>query len=246
VTAAPLRVLVVDDEVPARRRLVRLVAEVPHTVVVGEAGDGEAAVVEAARTQPDVVLLDITMPRVDGLTLAQRSNALPPVIFCTAHDAFALRAFEVNAVDSLLKPVREERLAAALERARQRRATSQAQRDALETVAPASATRILSTARGGVRFFEAATVTRFWASEKYTLFLAGGEEQLTEESLSALEARLGAGFVRVHRAELVRLSAVTALLQEEAGAVVELSDGQRARVSRRSVSALRSSLGLTA
>ncbi|MCA2976992.1 MAG: response regulator transcription factor [Myxococcaceae bacterium] len=244
-TAEPLRVLVVDDEVPALRRLVRLVNECPDARVVGEAQDGEAAVVEAARTQAQVVLLDITMPGVDGLTLAQRAGALPPVIFCTAHDAYALKAFEVNAVDYLLKPVRLERLAAALERARARLGKAGAgQQQALEALAPAPAGRVLSSTRGAVHFFDAAAITRFWASEKYTLFLAGGAEQLTEESLSSLEERLGPAFVRVHRAELVRLSAVVGIKSEDEGPVALLSDGQRVAVSRRSLAGLKQALGL--
>lgn len=244
-TEDPLRVLVVDDEVPARRRLVRLVNECPGARAVGEAGDGETAVIEAARTRAQVVLLDITMPGVDGLTLAQRAGALPLVIFCTAHDAFALKAFDLNAVDYLLKPVRPERLAAALERARARLGEPQAgQRQALEALASVPAGRVLSSTRGAVHFFDAAAITRFWACDKYTLFLAGGAEQLTEESLSSLAERLGPAFLRVHRAELVRLSAVVGIKSEEEGPVAILSDGQRVAVSRRSLAALKQALGL--
>jgi DNA-binding LytR/AlgR family response regulator len=241
----PLRVLVVDDELPALRRLVRLVNECPGARVVGEAQDGEAAVIEAARARAQVVLLDISMPGVDGLTLAQRAGALPPVIFCTAHDAFALKAFDVNAVDYLLKPVRPERLAAALERARARLGKTDAgQRQALEALAPAPAGRVLSSTRGAVHFFDASAITRFWACDKYTLFLADGAEQLTEESLSSLEERLGPAFLRVHRAELVRLSAVVSIRSDEGGPVAILSDGQRVTVSRRSLAGLKHALGL--
>jgi len=234
-----MKVLIVDDEPPARRRLARMLADVPDVVVVGEAGDGESAVQLARTLQPDVMLLDVQLPGMDGVTLAQRTLGLPPIIFCTAWDAYAVKAFELNAVDYLLKPVRPERLALALERARSRRPGA----PVLETLAPVSATRLMATTRGEVRFFDARQVSRFWASEKYTLFRADGEEHLIEESLSSLEQRLpSSDFLRVHRAELIRLSAVKSLSSDEDGAVVTLDDGQRARVSRRSLSAVKEAL----
>jgi DNA-binding LytR/AlgR family response regulator len=241
-----VRALVVDDEAPARRRLARQLAEL-GVEVCGEAEDGEGALRAARQLVPDVLFLDVRMPGLDGLSLAQRYAGLPPIVFCTAYDEFAVRAFEVNAVDYLLKPVRPERLAAAVEKVRARAegaGASPGQGAALAGLTPGN-TRVVSAARGEVRFFDAGTVTRFWASEKYTLFLADGQEQLTEESLADLEARLGGlGFVRVHRGELVRASAVKALRSEAGGHEVELADGQVARVSRRSVESLRQALAL--
>jgi DNA-binding LytR/AlgR family response regulator len=219
-----------------------MVSEVPDAVVVGEASDGEAAVIEAARTKADVLLLDINMPGVDGLTLAQRTQLLPPVIFCTAHGDHALKAFEVNAVDYLLKPVRQERLVAALKKARARGVLGQAA--VFETLAAAGPDKVISVDASGLRFFDVMSITRFWASQKYTLFLAAGAEQLTEEPLNSLEERLGASFLRVHRSELVRLSAVERFLSDEEGHLLELADGQRVRVSRRSVTAVKQALGV--
>jgi DNA-binding LytR/AlgR family response regulator len=241
-----MRVLVVDDEAPARRRLVRQLAEVPGVELAGEAEDAETTLRAIEAHAPDVVLLDIRLPGVDGLTLAQRHADLPPIIFVTAYDEFAVQAFEVNAVDYLLKPVRQERLAAALERARGRaRASREQVSRALQTVAPVDPTRVVTVSRGEVRFFDARTITRFWSSEKYTMFRAEGEEHLTEEPLGLLEERLGAsGFVRVHRAELVHVPSVRALRQEDGASEVVLADGQVARVSRRSVAAIRAALGL--
>lgn len=236
----------VDDEEPARRRLIRQLHAL-GAEVAGEADDGEGALRSAAALSPEVILLDIHMPGLDGLTLAQRYTHLPPIIFVTAHDDHALRAFEVNAVDYLLKPVRLERLQAALARAAGRAgAKVPGQQPALEAVGPSrSSTRIVTTTRGAVRFFEAREVTRFHASDKYTVFHAEGAEHLTEEPLNELEARLSAhGFLRVHRAELVRLDAVKALRADAEGQVAELSDGQQARVSRRSAGAVRAALGL--
>lgn len=237
-----LKVLVVDDEAPARRRLARQVATLGHEVVA-EAADGEAALAAIAAHAPDVMLLDIRMPGIDGLTLAQRTKSLPPIIFCTAWSEFAVQAFEVNAVDYLLKPVREERLGVALGRVTRVAAAGVAR--ALEIVAPVSPTRLITSERGAVRFFDAREVTRFWASDKYTSFRAEGAEHLIEESLVTLGERLAPfGFVQVHRAELVRLDAVRSLRSEDGVHELELQDGQVARVSRRELGTVRKALGL--
>ncbi|MDI1447437.1 LytTR family DNA-binding domain-containing protein [Polyangium sp. 6x1] len=243
-----MKILVVDDEEPARRRLIRLLRDIPGTEVVGEAGDGEEALQQIAMRRPELVLLDIRMPGLDGLSLAQRYADLPPLIFVTAYDEHAVQAFEVNAVDYLLKPVRPERLGAAIERARHRLlATQEARARALSTVAHRAgpSSRIVTVTRGVIRFFDARDVTRFWSSDKYTVFRADQDEHCTEETLSTLEERLGAhGFLRVHRGELVRVVRVKALRSEDGIHEVELEDGQIARVSRRSLSALKAALGL--
>jgi DNA-binding LytR/AlgR family response regulator len=236
-----MRVLVVDDEAPARRRLERQLIELGHQLVA-EAGDGEGALEAIRLHAPDVMLLDIRMPGLDGLTLVQRSRSLPPVIFCTAWSDFAVQAFEVNAIDYLLKPVRTERLGQALSRVNARPV---ALAKVLEVVAPISPTRLVTATRGTVRFFDAREVTRFWASEKYTLFRADGAEHLLEESLVALSARLAPfGFLQVHRGELVQISAVRSLKNADGVHEVELADGQLARVSRRELATVRRVLGL--
>lgn len=238
-----LRVVIADDEPPARRRLARMLTEA-GAVVVAEAEDGPSALAMAQVHRPDVLFLDVRMPGMDGVTLAQRhGHELPRVVFCTAFDEFAVQAFEVNAVDYLLKPVRPERLAQALERVRG--PASRALAPVLDQLAPASqSTRVVSAGRGEVRFFEASAITRFWASEKYTLFLADGQEHLTEEPLSELETRLAPlGFVRVHRGDLVRRSAVKALRAQDGVYEVALDDGQVVRVSRRLVDAVKRALG---
>lgn len=242
-----IRALVVDDEVPARRRLRRMLESVSDVEVVGEAGDGEEALEAARSLQPDVMFLDVRMPGMDGLTLAQRFTALPPIVFCTAWNEFAVQAFEVNAVDYLLKPVNPERLQQAIERLKGRRpVASEAVAQVLNAVAPINPTRVVSGGRGELRFFDARQVTRFWASDKYTLFRADNEEHLTEESLQSLSARLeGFGFLQVHRSELVRVDAIKSLRSEDGIHEVTLSDGQVARVSRRELPAVRRALGLT-
>jgi DNA-binding LytR/AlgR family response regulator len=243
-------VLIVDDEAPARRRLIRMLGALDGITVVCEAGDGEAALAQVAALAPDVVLLDIRLPGVDGLALAARYAHLPPIVFVTAHDEFALRAFELDAVDYLVKPVRPERLAAALARAR-RRLDAPSQAAALSRLAasappgePAPSVRIVVIDRGALRLFDAQEVSRFWASDKYTLFVAAGEERLTQEPLAALAARLEPhGFLRVHRGELVNLRRVRAVRVEDGHHLAELDDGQVARVSRRELTAFKAALG---
>ncbi|MEO7731346.1 MAG: response regulator [Kofleriaceae bacterium] len=241
-----MRVVVVDDEPPARRHLIRML-EALDVEVVGDADDGLRALEVIGRTRPDVVLLDIHMPELDGLTLAARYAALPPVVFVTAYDAHALRAFELGAIDYLMKPVRPERLAQALDRVRTRGGSA---RDAFLALGPSlspalAAPRVVTNDRGMIRLFETAAITRFRAIDKYTGFVADGGEHLTEEPLAALEDRLrDHGFVRVHRGELVALAAVEALTTEGGSYEVRLRDGQIARVSRRLVGVLKARLGL--
>jgi DNA-binding LytR/AlgR family response regulator len=238
-----MRILVVDDEAPARKRLLRMLGSVPHVEVVGEASTGALAVAAVRAQRPDLMLLDIQMPELDGMSLVSRGLGAPLVIFVTAHDQHAVAAFEVDAVDYLLKPVRQERLMQALERARQR--LEQTPR-ASEAPADASPTpHVVTFERGATRLFDARSLTRFWASDKYTVFIGDGEERLTAEPLSALARRLAPhGFARVHRAEVVRLSAVRALRSAAGVLQIELEDGQVARVSRRSIATLRAQLRL--
>jgi DNA-binding LytR/AlgR family response regulator len=220
-----VRVVFADDEAPARRALARILAGL-GVEVVGEAASAEAALVLVARTAPDVLLLDVHMPGLGGLALAAR-EALPPVVFVTADAGEALAAFDVGAADYVLKPVRPERLAAALARAAGR----------------AAVPRVVSVSRGEVRAFDARAPVRYRSADKYTAFVVDGVEHLTEEPLVALEARLAShGFVRVHRAELVRLDAVRALVAGDDGLSVALADGQHAPVSRRYASGLRGAL----
>jgi two-component system, LytTR family, response regulator len=237
-----MKLLVVDDEPLARRRLLRLCAQIPDVVVVGEAGDGVEAAERIAALDPDVVLLDIQMPGADGLTLAAqlaaRAGERPVVVFTTAHAQHALAAFDAAAVDYLLKPVPLERLRRALDHARRRLG---------DALAGADVPRVSARDRDTVHVVDARSVERFYAADKYTGFRIAGRELLSDESLNALEARLAAhGFVRVHRGELVRLDAVRALRPagDGDGAIATLASGDEARVSRRLVTELKRKLGL--
>ncbi|MCH9686677.1 MAG: LytTR family DNA-binding domain-containing protein [Deltaproteobacteria bacterium] len=237
-----IKVLVVDDEAPARRRLIRMLERLDGVEVVGEAGDGEHALA-LMRSQPsDLVLLDIDMPQMDGLELAEEPG-LPPIVFTTAHAEHALRAFELAAVDYLLKPVSRERLEQALERVRSRPAAT----NAAPAATAVSDDPVRITARRGntVHVVDAAEVTRFHAEDKYTVFTHRDRELLIEDSLATLEQRLGAhGFLRVHRSELINVEAVVALHVEDGSTRAELRDGSHAAVSRRLVAELKRRLGI--
>ncbi len=242
------RVLIVDDEPIARRRLCRMLHEMPDVVVVGEAADGFQALARISELQPDVVLLDIRMPGLDGLAVARSHAELPPVIFTTAYDQHAVEAFDVCAVDYLLKPIKRERLERALLRARLIRGESapvmKSLRDLLDKKA-STEVRVLTRDGERVRVFDASAIVRFYAADKYSAFLSDGREHLLEESLNVLEERLeGHEFVRIHRAELVSSRHIGVLDADRNGGWVELTDGQRARVSRRHLPALRRALRL--
>lgn len=191
------------------------------------------------------------MPGLSGLELAAARPDLPPVVFTTAYDRYAVEAFQVSAVDYLLKPVDRGRLEAAIAKVRRQSATLDAGR--FETLLReldrrmegSEPIRLCARRAGTTRFFAAADIARIHASSKYSVFRHDGREFVLDESLNALEARLGAeGFLRVHRAELVNLAHVRALHGEDGAFRLELSDGQSASVSRRLVAQVKRRLGV--
>src|SRR2546430_1563300 len=202
--AVKMRVLSVDDEPPARGRLRSLLAEIADVEVVGEAVNGHEALKESHDLAPDVVLLDVRMPGMDGLEAARHLNVLeepPAVIFTTAYDTYAVEAFEANAVGYLLKPVRKEQLAASLMRA------GRLTRAQLQKLAAAGAgerrTHIAARHREGLRLIPIEEVQYFLADQKYTTVRHVNGEDLIEDSLRLLESEFGAAFVRIHRNALV-------------------------------------------
>jgi len=243
-----MRVLVVDDEPVARRRLIRMLARIDGVELAGEAGDGQQAREQIAALSPDVVLLDIHMPRLDGLTLARTTPDLPPVIFTTAYDQHAVDAFEVSAVDYLMKPIKQARLEQALAKVRRGDVDPGRIVGLLERLVEPdrkAASRIVAREGDLLRMFDARDIARFYAADKYAVFVSQGREYLLEESLSSLEERLRPfDFVRVHRGELICLDQVVSLRADGSGGVVELRDGQMARVSRRHLPALKRALRL--
>jgi len=230
------RVLIVDDEPPARARLRQLLAEIPGTDCVGEAATGEEALAKAEESEPDVVLLDIRMPGIGGLEVAQQLAAFddpPAVIFTTAYEQHALEAFDVQASGYLLKPVRRERLAAALERARR---PSRAQLARLQDAAPAQRrSHVTARVRDQLKLIPVADILCFIAEQKYTTVRHRGGEDLIEDSLRALEEEFGDLVVRVHRSALVALAHVESLERDAEGhfTVNLRQGGGRLQVSRR-------------
>jgi two-component system response regulator AlgR len=212
--AQPLRVLLVDDEELARLRLRNLVSECPDPLatVVGEAANAAQALVWLAGHECDVLLLDIAMPGRDGTQLAaelRQQSPSPAVVFVTAHAEHAVKAFDLDAVDYLTKPVRRERLQLALQRVRQR---LQAAGTAAAT--PASAPEepvIVVTDRGRIVRVPVAEVLYFKAELKYVTLRTTDHTYVLDDALSELEQRLGERFIRVHRNALVARRSVRAL-----------------------------------
>lgn len=202
--------MIVDDEAPARRRLRDLLSDVAALVpneVVAEAPDGAEALNLIANAAPDVVLLDIRMPCLDGLELAQhlaRIPAPPGVIFVTAFDQHAVTAFELNAVDYLLKPVRAPRLAEALQKLRRGGAAA----EALKGLRPGGRTHLRSSERGRILLVPIDQVLFLKAELKYVTARTPDREYLLDESLHQLEAEYAGRFLRVHRNCLVARGAL--------------------------------------
>jgi two-component system, LytTR family, response regulator AlgR len=201
---AKLKVLIVDDEQPARERLRSLLAEIPDAEVVGEAVNAHEALGAAHDLAPDVVLLDVRMPGMDGLQAARHLNVLeepPAVIFTTAYDQYAVEAFEAQAVGYLLKPVRPEQLVAALARAGR---LTRVQLQKLATAGgEARRSHLAARRRDGVKLIPLEEVQYFLADQKYTTVRHVNGEDLIEDSLRLLEAEFGPAFVRIHRNALV-------------------------------------------
>jgi DNA-binding LytR/AlgR family response regulator len=234
-----VKVIVVDDEPLARARLLRMLERVKDVTCVGEAADAATARALVGKVARDVVMLDIEMPGTDGLSLAHEAG-MPSVIFTTAHQEFAADAFDVDAIDYLVKPIRQERLERALEKVRRRSAPPPA------ASAKAQPEHTLAVHEAGsVRLVDASKVRALRAVDKYTAFMLDGVEMLVRESLDTLTTRLaGAGFSRVHRAALVRRDVIIALAHEKGALVARLDDGTHVPVSRRLAPGLRRELGL--
>lgn len=219
-----LRLYIVDDEAPARSRLKALLSDIaqecPHQLV-GEAGNAQAALDGIAASAPDVVLLDVQMPGMNGIEMAERlirNTAVPPtVIFITAYDEYALKAFDVQALDYLLKPVRAARLAESLKRTSMLRAPAQPN--------PQAVRRHFSVQeRGRVLLVPIAEVLYLRAQLKYVTLHTRSRDYLTEESLTSIEEELGSVFVRVHRNALVARSAIAGV---ERGVPAAEQDGEQ-------------------
>jgi len=215
----PIRILVVDDEAPARARLANLLAdlaaELPHRIV-GEAADGVAALEQLAANIADVVLVDIRMPRMDGIELAQHLTRLaqpPAVVFVTAYDQYAVKAFELSAIDYLLKPVKAARLLEALKKAR--RIAPDA--PALRELAPQGRRHLRCLERGKLLLVPIGDVLYFKAELKYVTARSAAREYVLEESLAQLEEEFAQRFLRIHRNCIVARDAVAGVARAKEG-----------------------------
>lgn len=237
-----MKVVIADDEPLARERLRALLAERGDIQVVAEAGDGLDALRACAEHKPDLVLLDIAMPGVDGLETARHLAAFEPrpaVVFCTAYDAHALSAFEAEAIDYLMKPVRAERLASALERARIFLAGRG--NGATPGASQRARTHLCARLRGSLRLIPVEEVRYLQAEEKYVVVHHARGEDLIEESLKSLEDEFGERFLRIHRNCLVARHELVELRRNGDGRVhAVLRHGEtQLEVSRRCVAGLR-------
>jgi len=234
------RVLLIDDEQLARDRLRRMLEANQDYKVVAEAANGIEAIEQAVKFNPDILLMDIRMPGMDGLEAAQhiaRMDTPPAVIFCTAYDEYAIHAFEVQAIGYVLKPVRKQQLFNALERARQ---LSQSQLSKI--VEPTTVKTHLSVKTNtGLEVIALADISHFMADQKYVTAFAGMRELILGQSLKQLEDEFGHGFIRIHRNCLVAIRAIDGLARNKAGqSHIKLkNNGQLLVISRRHLAAVK-------
>ena len=197
-----LNILIADDEAPARNRLRDLLADIENVAVVAEAKNGKEAIDLALQTKPDLMLLDIRMPLMDGIEAAQHAQKLEPkphIIFTTAFDAYAIKAFDLNAIDYLLKPIRLERLQAAINKAQ---ALKPKQVEALKPLQKIRSYLSIHE-RGRVLLVPIETIIYLRAELKYITVRTVERDYLIEESLTNLEAEFAERFIRLHRNCLV-------------------------------------------
>jgi two-component system response regulator AlgR len=237
-----MKLIIVDDEPPARERLRRLLAEIEDCEVIAEAGNGEEALNRCGELRPDVVLLDVRMPGLSGIQIARHIDTLedpPAVIFTTAYDQYAVEAFETEAVGYLLKPVRKEKLAHALRHAAR--------------ISPSRLVKVAETARlehrreqicarlgEQLRLIPIADIYYFLADQKYVTVKHRGGESLIDESLKQLAEEFAPEFVRIHRNALIAEKLISAVERTDSGQyVVRVREcGDVLEVSRRHASEL--------
>ena len=251
--AAPLRVLIVEDEPPARRRLRGLVQRHADVEVVGEAAHGGEAVERIRADRPDLVLLDVELPVANGFEVidAVGADEMPDVVFVTAYDHYAVRAFEVHALDYLLKPVEVERLSTALERARERlrapRPHGAALGRALDEMRGLPVLSRIAVRQGHrILFVDIADIDYVQAEGNYVRVRTRGASHLLRDTLGALEARLRPhGFLRIHRGTLVQAERIAELQPLFHGEyAVKLRDGTKLTSGRSFRDRIRAALQL--
>ena len=245
-----MKVLIVDDEKPARDRLRQLIADFGGHEVVAEAANGEQALSMAVTHDPDVVLLDIRMPGVDGIETAHHLNAMaspPAVVFTTAYDEYAIDAFEARAIGYVLKPVRRERLEKALEHAA--RVTGKMLKQLTsESNLQSRRQHVCTRVQGELRLIPIESVSYFYADQKYVTVHHGNGEDLIDDSLKSLEDEFTDEFVRIHRGVLVAVDQIDRLQKTDDGKIrvvlrqESLADSDELIISRRHLTNVRKRL----
>ena len=237
-----MRVLIVDDEPIARRGLRRLLESEPDVEIVGEASNGTAAIEAIEELKPDLVFLDIQMPEMDGLEVvaAVTPEKMPPVVFVTAYDKYAIDAFDLNAADYVLKPVDPERFGRALARARDRmsgRGDDLTQRlmRVLETARPARPERLVVRSAGRIQFVRTDEIDWINAEDNYVRIYASGKTYLMRETVGGIEQRLDPErFLRIRRSTIVRIDRIKEIRPLLNGTYeLLLDDGTRVTSARR-------------
>ena len=241
-TQQKIRAILVDDEPLARANIAVLLRDDPEIQILGECGSGEEALMQIRDLKPDLVFLDVQMPECDGFDVLELlgSNLPPAIIFVTAYDQYALRAFETGALDYLLKPFDNARFTRALDRAKQKIAGSKGQPSKLERLAIHSA--------GEVTFVDVASIDWIEAADYYAALHVGPKTHLVRRSLSDLEQDLDpATFCRIHRSTIVNLKRVQGLkLGEDGEYTLQLAGGVGVKLSRRYRKEVRTKLGIDA
>jgi two-component system LytT family response regulator len=243
-----MRVLIVDDERPARDKLRRLLSQEPDIAAIEEARDGVEALERAAAFAPDAIFLDIQMPEVGGFDVAASLPAPAPlIVFVTAYDEYAIRAFDANAIDYLLKPCDQPRLQRALQRLRDRLAIHRAAPAAADTPAASPilpVRQLLIPERGTTRIVKVDDIAWIETADNYVILHTAASHPLLRQTLAGLLDKLGPGFQRCHRRAAVRLAAIAAIEVDDKGdGELLLHTGARAPLSRQYRPALLAHLG---
>jgi two-component system, LytTR family, response regulator len=244
-----IRALLVDDERPARRKMLRFLAAAGDFEVAGEADDGAEAIAANERLRPDIIFLDVQMPKMDGFQVAAALRPpVPEIVFVTAHDKFALKAFEVHALDYLLKPYDEERFRKVLDRIRERRKGSADKQELVERLqrlltdlkaGPGYVDRVLVEENERAFFLPIAEVDWVESARNYIVLHAGGKTHSIRGTLDALSKKLDPNaFIRVNRSAIVRLDSIRELQPWFHGEYkIVVKDGSVVTWSRRFVTA---------
>ena len=236
-----MHILIVDDEELARLRLRRLIEQLPDCEIIGEASSGEEALAQIEELDPELVLLDVRMPGLNGMEVAKQLSEHPDppaVIFCTAYDEYALQAFDTLAQGYIVKPVQLEQLAQLIEKTKK---LTRVQSRQLQSVREHQRQHISAKTRHGLELIPIDNVYCFIADQKYVTVMHQAGDTLVDDTLKELEEELGSGFVRIHRNALVSVAEIEALERDSVGhfSLRLKSSGYQPQVSRRHVASVR-------